>query len=97
MKVLAFEDSFDLAALLTEAGVDMSDIEFRQHWNTMDALDRIKEFEPDVLLLDHWIPPTKGRSEEHTSELQSRTISYAVFCLKKKKKKHSTPQPDDTT
>ena len=30
----------------------------------------------------------KTRSEEHTSELQSReTISYAVFCLKKKKKK----------
>src|SRR5216110_3961089 len=28
------------------------------------------------------------RSEEHTSELQSRElISYAVFCLKKKKKK----------
>ena len=28
------------------------------------------------------------RSEEHTSELQSRRrISYAVFCLKKKKKK----------
>ena len=28
-----------------------------------------------------------GRSEEHTSELQSQsTISYAVFCLKKKKK-----------
>src|SRR3546814_4175311 len=29
-----------------------------------------------------------GRSEEHTSELQSlMRISYAVFCLKKKKKK----------
>src|SRR3989304_1665524 len=27
-----------------------------------------------------------SRSEEHTSELQSRLISYAVFCLKKKKK-----------
>src|ERR1043165_2645165 len=28
---------------------------------------------------------TVGRSEEHTSELQSRgLISYAVFCLKKK-------------
>src|SRR3712207_7661609 len=26
------------------------------------------------------------RSEEHTSELQSANISYAVFCLKKKKK-----------
>src|SRR2546430_12853486 len=30
-----------------------------------------------------------GRSEEHTSELQSQSISYAVFCLKKKK--HNTP------
>src|ERR1044071_9782596 len=30
-------------------------------------------------------PPTPPRSEEHTSELQSRVdISYAVFCLKKK-------------
>src|SRR3546814_2368391 len=30
----------------------------------------------------------KPRSEEHTSELQSlMRISYAVFCLKKKKKK----------
>src|SRR3546814_10530946 len=34
------------------------------------------------------------RSEEHTSELQSlMRISYAVFCLKKKKKK---PQLDST-
>src|SRR3546814_4557140 len=32
-----------------------------------------------------------GRSEEHTSELQSlMRISYAVFCLKKKKNKHNT-------
>src|SRR3546814_10088544 len=31
------------------------------------------------------------RSEEHTSELQSlMRISYAVFCLKKKKKTHVT-------
>src|SRR3546814_4514427 len=31
--------------------------------------------------------PSGGRSEEHTSELQSlMRISYAVFCLKKKKK-----------
>src|SRR3546814_8598639 len=30
------------------------------------------------------------RSEEHTSELQSlMRISYAVFCLKKKKEKHT--------
>src|SRR3546814_9741098 len=32
----------------------------------------------------------RERSEEHTSELQSlMRISYAVFCLKKKKTKHS--------
>src|SRR3546814_6317902 len=32
-------------------------------------------------------PPTRRRSEEHTSELQSlMRISYAVFCLTKKNK-----------
>src|SRR3546814_2876644 len=32
----------------------------------------------------------KARSEEHTSELQSlMRISYAVFCLKKKKKQNT--------
>src|SRR3546814_4339908 len=34
-----------------------------------------------------------ARSEEHTSELQSlMRISYAVFCLKKKKKQNETKQ-----
>src|SRR3546814_9739636 len=41
-----------------------------------------------------------GRSEEHTSELQSlMRISYAVFCLKKKKKKKrlsKSPTKHDT-
>src|SRR3546814_9550624 len=33
---------------------------------------------------------SNGRSEEHTSELQSlMRISYAVFCLKKKKNKQT--------
>src|SRR3546814_7901596 len=37
-----------------------------------------------VFLLDRLLSPL--RSEEHTSELQSlMRISYAVFCLKKKK------------
>src|SRR3546814_2785886 len=37
--------------------------------------------------------PAAGRSEEHTSELQSlMRISYAVFCLKKKNNtRNSTP------
>src|SRR3546814_6382449 len=34
-------------------------------------------------------PSTEARSEEHTSELQSlMRISYAVFCLKKKKRQN---------
>jgi len=51
----------------------------------------------DVLIVDKSLTPTDrkivvamidgNRSEEHTSELQSRFgISYAVFCLKKKSK-----------
>src|SRR3546814_5771964 len=37
-----------------------------------------------------------GRSEEHTSELQSlMRISYAVFCLKKKKITHAKNRTDD--
>src|SRR3546814_9794833 len=40
-----------------------------------------------------------GRSEEHTSELQSlMRISYAVFCLKKKNKRtHTKLSPDNNS
>src|SRR3546814_3424940 len=45
----------------------------------------------DVLPLVLGGEQQQGRSEEHTSELQSlMRISYAVFCLKKKKKKAHT-------
>src|SRR3546814_974045 len=45
----------------------------------MHAVVRALESAKGVLIYDH-------RSEEHTSELQSlMRISYAVFCLKKKK------------
>src|SRR3546814_3869946 len=38
-----------------------------------------------VFETDGYEPPALGRSEEHTSELQSlMRLSYAVFCLKKK-------------
>src|SRR3546814_5227015 len=45
--------------------------------------------------------PTRGaaptRSEEHTSELQSlMRISYAVFCLKKKKKRNTNTNNNTT-
>ena len=42
--------------------------------------DKDRENEGDLVV------GAEARSEEHTSELQSRyVISYAVFCLKKKK------------
>src|SRR3546814_9477548 len=47
-----------------------------------------RRWQRSAKMLDTW-----ARSEEHTSELQSlMRISYAVFCLKKKKttKKHET-------
>src|SRR3546814_6540050 len=40
----------------------------------------------------------RSRSEEHTSELQSlMRISYAVFCLKKKKKSEKQSRLSDNT
>src|SRR3546814_6124890 len=48
------------------------------------AVDVFEAVLAPVLLL--FAGPTAVRSEEHTSELQSlMRISYAVFCLKKKK------------
>ena len=45
------------------------------------------DFLEDHNLFSDW---KKMRSEEHTSELQSHSfISYAVFCLKKKKTSNS--------
>src|SRR3546814_4421287 len=59
------------------------------------AIDRIRTTERAIMA-----PATAGdilaeqRSEEHTSELQSlMRISYAVFCLKKKKNNNQYNQP----
>src|SRR3546814_6261496 len=49
--------------------------------------------EADLQLFDWNGTGGAMRSEEHTSELQSlMRISYAVFCLKKKKKTNNTKQ-----
>src|SRR3546814_6264134 len=48
--------------------------------------------------VDLLFPSRRRRSEEHTSELQSlMRISYAVFCLKKKKEKTNTHTSNTTT
>src|ERR1051326_9330320 len=62
-----------------------------------DRMIRIME-DPKALLeeMDRagvWRVGLVNRSEEHTSELQSHSfISYAVFCLKKKKTIHRRQQ-----
>jgi len=60
MRILAFEDSYDIEKILIEGGVDLSDWKLLQYWNTIDCFDRVEEFKPDLLLLDHYIPPIKG-------------------------------------
>src|SRR5881396_4400142 len=59
--------------------------------NTLSLHDALPTWPPRRPRTWPCSPPARAagpRSEEHTSELQSlRTISYAVFCLKKKKKK----------
>src|SRR3546814_4633957 len=49
------------------------------------TLKRLRDLGNTVIVVEH--DEDAIRSEEHTSELQSlMRISYAVFCLKKKKK-----------
>ena len=51
------------------------------------------DYEADIVVASVQSAHRKQRSEEHTSELQSHSfISYAVFCLKKKKKTHYLTQ-----
>src|SRR3546814_7926795 len=51
----------------------------------------VLEFIGHALILAKRREPRQDRSEEHTSELQSlMRISYAVFCLKKKKRHNCT-------
>src|SRR3546814_9246307 len=62
-----------------------------------DQLHRLLFSDNTAIGRHDWIVPgsdrriwIKDRSEEHTSELQSlMRISYAVFCLTKKKKKNN--------
>src|SRR3546814_8331560 len=60
--------------------------------------DRVHAFTSQEAL-DRWGEETSGlRSEEHTSELQSlMRISYAVFCLKKKKQRKNNVYRQEKT
>src|SRR3546814_5137020 len=67
----------DLAAACRERGVRIISDEIYHRLSYGAETHSMLQYDPDAFVI---------RSEEHTSELQSlMRISYAVFCLKKKK------------
>jgi CheY-like chemotaxis protein len=60
VRVLAFEDTYDIEAILVAGGVNVEAMTLLQRWNSSDALGHIQSFKPDVLLLDHFMPPMNG-------------------------------------
>src|SRR3546814_1506818 len=96
--------------LLAASDVDDRNIDLRNHrgpgriLHVGAAFDAKSTLRTGVegLLVGLAIDPADGsvwgadRSEEHTSELQSlMRISYAVFCLKKKKQQHKSKEKDN--
>src|SRR3546814_2000144 len=60
------------------------------HFGHQKIIERVKDIARQIngetVIMTFFPHPRMIRSEEHTSELQSlMRISYAVFCLKKKK------------
>src|SRR3546814_3123864 len=67
---------------------DIADHGLQVHPQLMHRTQQLPQF---IATQRDFIMRTQVRSEEHTSELQSlMRISYAVFCLKKKKTKTQT-------
>src|SRR3546814_8506944 len=84
------QGAFAARQALADAGVQWSDIQFA--YGGSHAAGDADSLVSDLGLTGapfinvHHGCGTGGRSEEHASELQSlMRISYAVFCLKKKK------------
>src|SRR3546814_5132401 len=69
-------------ALLKDSDPDMREMAVEE---VREAKEQLLELESNLQRMLLPKDPNDGRSEEHTSELQSlMRISYAVFCLKKK-------------
>src|SRR3546814_1506354 len=81
--------SLALVGLAADRGLLLLDLELGHYWATSArALSRAAGATCSTVR-PRRAATASGRSEEHTSELQSlMRISYAVFCLKKKKKTH---------
>src|SRR3546814_1854245 len=76
-----------VAAIASE--VDREAVRERRGWprQSRNGFRFVEQPRHPAVLRGPVLLPSFGRSEEHTSELQSlMRISYAVFCLKKKKR-----------
>src|SRR3546814_2344148 len=83
--------TIEIEPLYVKVDVDAGSIRLRQDGtitveHTPKSIESVRYFRESNWFLQD------VRSEEHTSELQSlMRISYAVFCLKKKKKTNRNP------
>src|SRR3546814_10362721 len=92
----AIEDSFETAK--NELGLDHNETRSWHGWHRHVSLVMLAfammvtiRHKANAAPPPKTTRPTRRRSEEHTSELQSlMRISYAVFCLKKKKQTYHT-------
>src|SRR3546814_6920788 len=76
---------FPYTTLFRSNFTDLSIDTANQRWDALTAIEKARP-DDDVSFMLLWERHGALRSEEHTSELQSlMRISYAVFCLKKKK------------
>src|SRR3546814_2767950 len=82
-------DTIEHVSLVDDEGIRMALARGRPVWFSMDIYNTEytqAEGAKNGVLEDNLRKDREIRSEEHTSELQSlMRISYAVFCLKKKK------------
>src|SRR5213080_3555067 len=99
-RILVVDDEPQITRVL-RTSLDAHGYDLRVANDGDTALQIARDWSPDLMITDLSMPVMDGlelcrrfrrnsnapiRSEEHTSELQSHSgISYAVFCLKKKK------------
>src|SRR3546814_14913969 len=81
----AFQEENVIYPALHQSGMrEQAEMLVQEHGEVKTCLFELTEMAKDD---PAWMSRVAERSEEHTSELQSlMRISYAVFCLKKKKR-----------
>jgi len=60
MRILVFEDTYDILEMVSNFAINLDNIEIKQYWDTTNSTKRIDDFGPDILLLDYYISPKSG-------------------------------------